>query len=250
MASIIQKLSDEYKKKGFRAALQKLGLGLYEKVAIRDDVLIIFKDYSEDMKFTREHNLDIRPIDDSNKDELRNMCRNNKCNLRDMSRLDSYLRNNFQGFVAYEKGKMIGYLWWVHANGPEEEHHPHLALYGLPLKRDEIYTFDFFVIDEHRGDGNAIEFFTRAQLNLRDNGYNKAFAVVQNNNIPAKWTYASNGWKNGHIVKIIRFFKFILVASNPKLSHKQVFIKNNRMYSSHSIDYQLLFPRKAVPAEA
>lgn len=241
--SVAERIKREKKKGGILAVPKLILRAIGEKIAIRNEVLIISKEYTPDMAWSRESRIDIRPISADNVEALRQFCKGNKCNLQDMKRFDSYMRNNFKGWIGYLDNTMIGYLWWVNSHGPQQEHHPHLAIYGLPLNDDEIYTFDFFVTDEYRGDGNAMEFFTRAQMMTRDLGYNRAFSVVLNDNIPAKWTYASNGWKNGHIVNLLRIFKFFMVADNPKVGHKQYYIRNMSWNSRHSIDYQLLYPK-------
>ena len=89
----------------------------------------------------------------------------------------------------------MGYYWWVD-RGIEPKHRD-IERYGLEIELDEraVYGFDFFLLEEHRGGGNSIEFLHKVETRLRDLGYETLWGYVVADNRPARWLYGMAGYE-------------------------------------------------------
>jgi GNAT superfamily N-acetyltransferase len=122
-----------------------------------------------------------------------------RCDTRANGRFASDLEHGFRGFVAHVDGELVGYYWWA------DREHPHLDRLGVELAHGDVYGFDFFLAEEHRGDGRATEFLYAIETALRERGYARLWGYVRGDNRPARWLYGARGYEvMGHVHLRIR----------------------------------------------
>jgi GNAT superfamily N-acetyltransferase len=112
-----------------------------------------------------------------------------RCDTRADERFAGDLARGARGFVAYDDGRLAGYYWWI------DRDHPHLRRLALTLAEGDVYGFDFFLAEEHRGDGRAVEFLYAIETALRDRGYTCVWGYVRADNRPARWLYSARGYE-------------------------------------------------------
>lgn len=112
-----------------------------------------------------------------------------RCDTRANERFAGDLARGARGFVAHDDGRLAGYYWW------SDHDHPHLRRLGLTLAHGDVYGFDFFLAEEHRGDGRAVEFLYAIETALRDRGYHCLWGYVRGDNRPARWLYSARGYE-------------------------------------------------------
>jgi len=113
-----------------------------------------------------------------------------RCDRRATGRFEAALARGDRGFIARLDGEVAGYYWWV------DRHHPHLERLGIRLTDGEVYGFDFFLAEEHRGEGRAIELLHGIETCLRDRGYARLWGYVRADNRPARWLYSMRGYES------------------------------------------------------
>ena len=91
--------------------------------------------------------------------------------------------------------ELVGYYWWVDRS--IEPRHRDIEHYGLEIELDDraVYGFDFFLLEEHRGGGNSVEFLHKVETRLRDLGYETLWGYVVADNRPARWLYSMRGYR-------------------------------------------------------
>jgi GNAT superfamily N-acetyltransferase len=114
------------------------------------------------------------------------------CTTRADGRFAANLDRRYHGFVATEDGRAVGYYWW---HDRDAEPHPHLARLGIELAPGDVYGFDFFLAEEHRGEGRAVEFLHAVETALRARGHARLWGYVAASNTPARWLYAARGYE-------------------------------------------------------
>jgi GNAT superfamily N-acetyltransferase len=112
---------------------------------------------------------------------------------------DKYFENSlklgYHGFIARIDDELVGYYWWVDAEiDPDHSDIEHYGL-GIELQPGEVYGFDFFLLEEHRGDGKSMEFLHKIETALSDLGYTLLWGYVVAGNKPARWLYSLRGYK-------------------------------------------------------
>jgi GNAT superfamily N-acetyltransferase len=112
-----------------------------------------------------------------------------RCHTRANARFADDLDRGAHGFLAHVDGRLAGYYWW------SDRDHPHLRRLGLTLGDGDVYGFDFFMAEEHRGDGRAVEFLYSIETALRDRGHSCLWGYVRSDNRPARWLYSARGYE-------------------------------------------------------
>lgn len=124
-------------------------------------------------------------------------------------RFARYVEQGFHGFVGYLGDELIGYYWWVDRDAPNT--YPDLRKLGLALelREGEVYGSDFFMLEQHRGQGNSADFLFKLESGLRDLGYERLWGYVLSDNRPARWIYSTRGYAPQWIVhrRKVMFFK-------------------------------------------
>jgi GNAT superfamily N-acetyltransferase len=119
-----------------------------------------------------------------------------RCDTRATGRFSDRVAGGDRGFIARLDGEVVGYYWWT------DRDHPHLDRLGIRLAERDVYGFDFFLAEEHRGDGRAVEFLHGIETRLRDLGYARVWGYVRADNRPARWLYSMRGYEavgNAHL---------------------------------------------------
>jgi len=119
-----------------------------------------------------------------------------RCDTRATARFAADLERGYRGFIARLDGDVAGYYWWA------DRDHPQLERLGIRLSERDVYGFDFFLAEEHRGGGHAVEFVYAAETRLRELGYARLWGYVRSDNRPARWLYSIRGYEtvgNVHI---------------------------------------------------
>ncbi len=94
------------------------------------------------------------------------------------------LERGYRGFVGYVGHELVGYYWWV--DGAIEPRHSDIVNLGLDIELGpgEVYGYDFFLLEEHRGDGKSMEFLAKIETALRAHGYRILWGYVVADNRP------------------------------------------------------------------
>jgi len=113
-----------------------------------------------------------------------------RCDTRATARFAAGLDRGDRGFVArLDGGEVAGFYWWA------DRDHPHLDRLGIRLADGDVYGFDFFLAEEHRGEGRAVEFLHGIETRLRAFGYERVWGYVRADNRPARWLYSMRGYE-------------------------------------------------------
>lgn len=232
------KLITLYKQLGFKKAFEKLLHFTISKICLKKDDLVLLKNLNGEIKFSQENKFQIQSIAQHHFFVIKQF--NEK--YRDKSNIRAsvhYLKNNYQGFIAFLNNEMIGCWWWVANKIHPTITHPCILRFGISLEDDEVYGFDFFLAPQYRGQGNAIKFLSMIYYELKKMGYNRIWGYVAVNNIPARWLYDINGYRIVNRIVSYEVFSLLLFQD------KKVFIKNTSWNSKHSFDHRLLFSLKS-----
>jgi ribosomal protein S18 acetylase RimI-like enzyme len=111
-----------------------------------------------------------------------------RCDSRATGRFAAGLARGERGFVARLDGEVAGYYWWA------DRDHPHLDRLHIELQEGDVYGFDLFLAEEHRGEGRAVELLEGIETRLRERGYARVWGYVRSDNRPARWLYGSRGY--------------------------------------------------------
>jgi GNAT superfamily N-acetyltransferase len=114
-----------------------------------------------------------------------------RCATRATDRMAADLAAGRRGFLGRAGDEIAGYYWWVDAGMG----HPHLARLGVGLGPSDVYGYDFFLAEEHRGGGRAGEFLHAVETALAGRGYETLWGYVRADNRPARWLYNVRGYE-------------------------------------------------------
>jgi GNAT superfamily N-acetyltransferase len=178
---------------GVRATAHKLA-----GAVTRSELLVLVKrlDAIEPITFERR-----RTLSELGPDTLPALAELNRrrCDVRATARFAGDLERGYRGFVAHVDGQLAGYYWWG------DRAHPHLDHLGVTLRDGDAYGFDFFLAEDHRGDGRATEFLCAIDTALSELGYARVWGYVRGDNRPARWLYSTRGYEVvGHVHHRIR----------------------------------------------
>lgn len=172
-----------FRRDGVRATVRRLGGGLQ-----RGELLVIAKrlDAIHDISF--EADLHVEELGPDSLPALADFNRR-RCDTRATERFGADMERGYRGFVASVEGTLVGYYWWTDGD------HPHLRHLGLELQQGDVYGFDFFLAEEHRGEGRAVAFLHAIETALRERGYRRLWGYVRADNRPARWLYSMRGYE-------------------------------------------------------
>jgi GNAT superfamily N-acetyltransferase len=116
-----------------------------------------------------------------------------RCDTRATRRFAAGLARGHRGFVAYRGAEVAGHYWWVDRR--IDPRHPHLQRLGIELGQQDVYGFDFFISELHRGEGRAVAMLQDVETRLRQLGYERVWGYVLGDNRPARWLYSMRGYE-------------------------------------------------------
>lgn len=125
--------------------------------------------------------------------------------------LTDRLAQGMSGLVGELDGEIIGYVFYrAGSDDPSDRIHPDLDWLPLAPRSNDVYTFDYFIPERHRGLGNL---FARAvQDRQHRDGFVASYGYVYAQNRAALWLYRTIGWKEiGRVVEHKILIKLALV---------------------------------------
>jgi GNAT superfamily N-acetyltransferase len=170
------------RRNGLAATARKVGGGFQGH-----ELIVLSKRLDEIADITFDRSLSITDLAASDLPALAEFNRR-RCDTRATGRFAAGLERGDHGFIARLDGAVAGYYWWA------ERHHPHLDSLGIRLADRDVYGFDFFLAEEHRGEGRAVEFLHAIETRLAERGYERLWGYVRSDNRPARWLYSMRGY--------------------------------------------------------
>jgi GNAT superfamily N-acetyltransferase len=182
-----------YRRHGLRELLRKLAGRVRSIVSSREEVVVLRKDLRAVTEMEFSESLRIEELKPSDLPALFEFNRR-RCDSKANGRAVADVRQGYQGFAGYVGGELVGYYWWV--DREIEPSHRDIERYALEIQLDDraVYGFDFFLLEEHRGGGNSVEFLHKVESRLRDLGYETLWGYVVADNKPARWLYSMCGY--------------------------------------------------------
>lgn len=151
------------------------------------DLIVVAKRLDEIVEISLDRRLTLSELTESDLPALAEFNRR-RCDTRATARFAAQLGRGDRGFLVRNDGAVAGYYWWSDGD------HPHLDRLGIRLEDRDVYGFDFFLAEEHRGDGRAVECLHGIETRLRDLGFARLWGYVRSDNRPARWLYSSRGY--------------------------------------------------------
>lgn len=198
---------------------------------------MLVKEIADSKPFVQNEDVSVKRIEASDADYFEEVTANHpEKDIHD--RLHSYLRNAYIGFGVRLNGRAIGYIWCVpNSKCNSNLRHPHLNRYRIELNEDDVYLFDFYIVEEHRGSGNAITCLKTVEHHLQLMGVTRHWGMVEAANQPARWLYVMNGHKVVHKITFWTFFSRLMFSGS------RVFLKNSASDPRQPFDFRQIFPR-------
>ena len=192
-ASGVADLRCLYRRHGARELLRKLLAKVRSALLSREDVVVLRKDLRDvaEMEFSESLRIaELRPEDLPALFEFNRR----RCGSKASARAVADVKRGYRGYAGYVGDELVGYYWWVDRR--IEPRHRDIENYGLEIELDAraVYGFDFFLLEEHRGGGNSVEFLHKVETLLRDLGYETLWGYVLADNKPARWLYGMRGY--------------------------------------------------------
>jgi GNAT superfamily N-acetyltransferase len=160
----------------------------------RHDVVVMTKDLGDVMPMTSPEALRVEPMTPDHLPAVYEFNRR-RCFTKADARAPRALERGHRGFVGFVGDAPVGYYWWVDAEiDPRHADIDRLDL-GFQLGPGEVYGYDFFMLEEHRGGGNAMEFLYKIETSLNELGYRRLWGYVEAANRPARWLYGLRGYR-------------------------------------------------------
>jgi len=122
-----------------------------------------------------------------------------------------YLGKGYGGHAIVKGDEIIGDIWYF-APGRFPGYHPDPKWLGIQLSKNDIYSFDIFLVPSERGSNFSALLQNNAMHALYKKGYENAFAFFWADNIPAVWnTRVVNKWKE---LKSLRMNRFLFLRKS------------------------------------
>jgi GNAT superfamily N-acetyltransferase len=194
LATTASDLRCRVRRDGPRELLRKGGARLRARLYSSSEVIVLKKDLA-DVTGSSQDLLRIEDFDASHLPALREFNRR-RCFSKADVRAVRALERGYRGFVGYVGHELVGYYWWV--DGAIEPRHSDIVNLGLDIELGpgEVYGYDFFLLEDHRGDGKSMEFLAKIETALRARGYRILWGYVVSDNRPARWTYGLRGYES------------------------------------------------------
>ncbi|MFC1708719.1 GNAT family N-acetyltransferase [Candidatus Omnitrophota bacterium] len=227
---------------GLKKSLIKVVRSAYSKIHRQIACIVLVKDLLEETNCPIDYKLKLQKIEKIHLDALIEFNSRYDWGTGRISnaKINDYFEKNYEGFIAFFEGKIVGYLWWVDNSTKARKSYPHLTLFGIELKDNDAYGFHYFLAPEFRGKHNATEFMCKVFFDLKDLGYKRFFGIAYTDNISARWLYRFLGFKDVKKIMDHRLFYFVLVVN------KTIFIKTRRQYMYYPFHYRVVFPFRNI----
>jgi GNAT superfamily N-acetyltransferase len=177
---------------GARGALREAARGIAETVRANGDLLVLAKRLDDVASIDFAGALTLEQLRPRSLPALAALNRR-ECRSRADARFAAYLAQGYRGFVARSAGEVVGYYWWLDRR--IDPGHEQLTPLGIELGDRDVYGFDFFLAEDHRGDGNAHQFLEHVETELRGMGYALLWGYARADSRAARWLYAVRGYE-------------------------------------------------------
>jgi GNAT superfamily N-acetyltransferase len=194
LAVTVADLRCRYRRDGLRVLLGKIAGRVRAAIYSDQEVIVLKKDLTQITEMASSEALRIEEVDAGHLPALYEF-NYKRCNSKADARAAAALERGYRGYVGYVGDELVGYYWWV--DGAIEPNHSDISHYGLGLDLEpgEVYGFDFYLLEQHRGDGKSMEFLYKIEAGLRELGYDVLWGYVVADNRPARWLYSLRGYK-------------------------------------------------------
>jgi GNAT superfamily N-acetyltransferase len=194
LAVTVADLRGHYREHGLGTLLGKLGRRLRSTLYSEEKMVVLEKDLRSVTELATEEALRVEPLEDRHLPAVYEFNRRRNFSKADR-RAAASVERGYRGFVGFLDDQLVGYYWWV--DGEIEPRHADIQRYGLGIELGpgDVYGYDFFLLEEHRGDGNSTEFLHKVETGLRDLGYTRLCGYVVAGNRPARWLYSLRGYQ-------------------------------------------------------
>jgi hypothetical protein len=241
MSKRLRKLLVLYRTLGFRRFVGKLGRRAAAAVSTTHTEFLFGKRLDKPLRARAQHSgLRIQPITSAQAELLRQFnCRHRT--KRDVAASTWYLKNRYQGLLAFLNDQPIGYWWWV-SNGTDPAlTHPDIDRFELRLSDDAVFAFDYFIAPEYRAHGTAVRVRSLIYGELTKLGYRSVWGVVDANDVPARWVDRVQG------NKVVSRTISREVLSSVLAQSRRLFSRNPKWNSHHSFERRWLFSLTPKP---
>jgi GNAT superfamily N-acetyltransferase len=194
LAVTVADLRGRYRKHGLATLIGKVARRLRSNLYSEEQVLVLEKDLLAVTELASNEALRVEPLEDLHLPAVYDFNRR-RHNSKADKRAATAVERGHRGFVGFLDDQLVGYYWWV--DGEIEPCHGDIDRYGLDIELGpgEVYGYDFFLLEEHRGDGRSMEFLHKVETGLRDLGYTSLWGYVVAGNRPARWLYGLRGYQ-------------------------------------------------------
>jgi GNAT superfamily N-acetyltransferase len=162
------------------------------------------------------------------------LCRENPDKMRgEEVKFLSYLDCGYRPLLAEIDGRIVGHIWWHDHRLDRTSLHPQVIRLGIDLAPGEVYSFDLFLLPQHRGGGASNDLFGLFRKHLRDAGYTKVYGVASASNLPAVWIHKLQGYRT------VRTVESQLLCGGALLwSEGRLFLRNPTVVVKQKFDYR------------
>ena len=119
-----------------------------------------------------------------------------------------YLKKGYSGYVMVNGNTHIGDIWYFPKEVNQTADHPDCQWLGIHRFKNEVYTFDMYLVPDVRGYNLAIALQSNALLSLHEKGFTKAYGYFWADNVPALWAHRMSKWKEIRKIKMGRFLSY------------------------------------------
>ena len=177
---------------GIKVTTQRAARRAVRALHSRSEELVLVKRLDEPPDPpARADELRLEPLGPEHADALAQLNRS-RCFTRKDPTYADWLARGYRGFLIYAQDEVAGLIWWIDKR--IEAAHPEVMHLGIDLDDRDVYSFDYYLAERHRGKGNAVAAFHRIERALADLGYRRLWGYVLADNRPARWLYAIRGF--------------------------------------------------------
>jgi GNAT superfamily N-acetyltransferase len=211
-------LACQARREGPRALAPRLARRVARAVYAVQDDLVISKDLSEAEAQPADGPFRIEPAGHEHL-ALAASFNARRCYRRATFGFRQRLERGYSGLVALADGEMVGHIWYF--DGRTHPDDPETARYDIALGDGDVYGFDLFIAEDHRGGGKATAFLDQVHATLRSLGYGTMWGYVESDNLASRWLFSIGG----HVV--VRRRRFARVLSRLLIIDRRVYFEGS-----------------------
>jgi GNAT superfamily N-acetyltransferase len=194
LAGTVTDIRTRYERDGLWSLLARTAGAVRRRLYAKEQLVVMVKDLTTITDMTFDETVRIDELDERHLPALAAF-NHRRANSKADARAAQSLERGHRGFVGFVDDELVGYYWWV--DDEIEPSHSDIDRYGLDieLQPGEVYGNDFYLLEEHRGEGRAMEFLYKVESALAEVGYRALWGYVVADNKPARWLYGLRGYR-------------------------------------------------------